>query len=265
MTEPPRRRSRTRPLLGIAIAATALLTACSGGDDSDTNDEPGPAATASIEGKDTKAAGTDLDAAAESYVNMIFSGNAADAYDTLSARCQEAVGGSRDAYATAMEDASLYGTLKAGNIKTADDGTTGRASYTVGDVDDLTRTRQQWILENGAWRWDACPSTATGEPSPVSEDVTITRAGTENHQTWGPDAYVVHYEITNHGTDDASYFVQLAFLDKDGDQLGTTGITADNLGPGKTKTGDTAPVDAEIENGPMDAITAVQVTQVNLS
>ncbi|MFW6692686.1 hypothetical protein [Streptomyces sp. MAR4 CNX-425] len=32
------------------------------------------------------------------------------------------------------------------------------------------------------------------------------------------------------------------------------------LGPGKTKT-----VDAEIENGPMGAITAVQVTRVNLT
>jgi hypothetical protein len=112
--------------------------------------------------------------------------------------------------------------------------------------------------------------TAASAPAPkksaapaASKDVKITRAGFEDHDTWGPHAYVVHYEVTNHGDKAADYFAQLEFLDRDGDHLGSTGITADKLGPGKSKRGDTAPVDAEIENGKIKDIASVRVTQVD--
>lgn len=94
-------------------------------------------------------------------------------------------------------------------------------------------------------------------------DVRIVKAGVENHPVWGPHAYVVHYEVTNHGTQAADYFAQLEFLDKDGDHLGDTGITADKLGVGKSKTGDIAPLDAEIQNGKIADIRSVRVTQVD--
>lgn len=96
----------------------------------------------------------------------------------------------------------------------------------------------------------------------AKRDVRITDSGYRDHDVWGPDAYVVAYEITNGGKGAANYFVQLEFLDKDGDVLGTTGVGADKLGAGKTHTGDTAPVEAEITNGPMSGIKSVRVSAV---
>lgn len=94
-------------------------------------------------------------------------------------------------------------------------------------------------------------------------DVKIVRSGVEDHEVWGPKAYVVHFEITNHGTGAADYFAQIEFLDKDGDVLGSTGVTADKLGAGKTKTGDIAPIGSEIENGKPTDIRSVRVSQVD--
>ncbi|MGO4747922.1 hypothetical protein AB4212_04665 [Streptomyces sp. 2MCAF27] len=97
----------------------------------------------------------------------------------------------------------------------------------------------------------------------ASKDVRIMKAGVEDHEVWGPKAYVVHYEITNHGKSAADYFAQFEFLDKDGDVLGATGVTADKLGPGKTHKGDSAPLDSEITNGAMKDIKSVRVSQVD--
>jgi hypothetical protein len=97
----------------------------------------------------------------------------------------------------------------------------------------------------------------------ATEDVEIVRAGVMDHDVWGPGSYVVEYEITNNGQEAADYFVQLEFLDADGDLLGTTGVTADQLGPGKTNAGDTAPLDAEIDNGTLADIRDVRVSEVD--
>ncbi|MET8612081.1 MULTISPECIES: hypothetical protein [Streptomyces] len=97
----------------------------------------------------------------------------------------------------------------------------------------------------------------------AKKDVKITRSGFENHPVWGEHAYVTHYTITNHGPAAADYFVQLEYLDSDGDVLGTTGVDATKLGPNKTNTGDTAPVDAEITNGKMSDIKSVRVSEVS--
>ncbi|MFJ3249142.1 hypothetical protein [Streptomyces sp. NPDC086782] len=99
----------------------------------------------------------------------------------------------------------------------------------------------------------------------AKKDVEIVRHGFEDHDTWGKHAYVTHYAITNHAKKARSYFVQLEFLDKDGDVLGTTGVTADKLGPGKTNTGDSAPLEAEITNGKIADIKGVRVSQVELT
>lgn len=95
------------------------------------------------------------------------------------------------------------------------------------------------------------------------DDVKITKSGVEDHETWGPGAYVVHYKVTNHGDDAASYYAGLEFLDSDGDVLGTTGITADKLGAGKSKSGDTSPLPVEIENGEITDIKDVRVSEVD--
>ncbi|MFG2225361.1 hypothetical protein [Streptomyces sp. NPDC048644] len=104
---------------------------------------------------------------------------------------------------------------------------------------------------------------AGGKKSSAAGDVKIVKSGVEDHKVWGTGAYVVHYEITNHGSEVADYFAQLEFLDKDGDVLGSTGITADKLGAGKSKKGDIAPVEAEIENGKPADIKSVRVSQVD--
>ncbi|MFF6957772.1 hypothetical protein [Streptomyces sp. NPDC008317] len=85
----------------------------------------------------------------------------------------------------------------------------------------------------------------------------------EDDPVWGPHAYVVHYTVTNHGAGAADYFAQLEFLDADGDHLGNTGITADKLGAGKSKTGDAAPLDVKIQNGKIADIRSVRVTEVD--
>lgn len=100
-------------------------------------------------------------------------------------------------------------------------------------------------------------------PDAAKKDVKVTKSGFEDHETWGPGAYVVHYEVTNQGRGAASYYAELEFLDKDGDHLGQTGISADKLGQGKTSTGNTAPLDAEIRNGKIADIRSVRVTKVD--
>ncbi|MET9819603.1 hypothetical protein [Streptomyces sp. NPDC006355] len=97
----------------------------------------------------------------------------------------------------------------------------------------------------------------------AKRDVKITGSGYRDHDVWGPGAYVVEYTITNGGKDPANYFVGLEFLDADGDVLGSTGVTADKLGAGKSSKGDTAPVESEITNGPMSGIKSVRVSEVD--
>ncbi|MGW1353024.1 hypothetical protein ACWCQE_27715 [Streptomyces sp. NPDC002409] len=102
----------------------------------------------------------------------------------------------------------------------------------------------------------------TKTEAPAAQDVRIVKAGVEDHQTWGPKAYVVHYEAKNSGASVTSLYAEIEFLDKDGDHLGQTGITVDKLGPGKTSTKDTAPLEAEITNGKISDIRSARVTTV---
>ncbi|MEV0322362.1 hypothetical protein ACIBKX_28215 [Streptomyces sp. NPDC050658] len=93
------------------------------------------------------------------------------------------------------------------------------------------------------------------------KDVALTRKGREKHEVWG-DTYVFHWKITNSGKEAADYFAQVEFFDKDGDFLGSTGITAERLGPGKSSKGDSAPLDAEITNGKIADIADAKVAEV---
>ncbi|MFJ4469519.1 hypothetical protein ACIP2X_18775 [Streptomyces sp. NPDC089424] len=104
---------------------------------------------------------------------------------------------------------------------------------------------------------------APEQASASSKDVTITKAGVENHQVWGDGAYVVHYTIKNNGTDEANYFAEVRLVDKDGDHLGQTGVTADRLGPGKSKSGDIGVLDVEIENGKLSDIAGAEIGTVD--
>ncbi|MEU3044295.1 hypothetical protein ABZ700_25770 [Streptomyces diastaticus] len=101
-----------------------------------------------------------------------------------------------------------------------------------------------------------------GDEDLAARDVELGKAGFQDHDVWGPGAYVTPYSITNRGDEAASYFVGLEYLDADGDVLGSTGVTADKLGSGKTSKGDTAPLEAEIRNGELADIRSVRVSTV---
>lgn len=109
---------------------------------------------------------------------------------------------------------------------------------------------------------DGKPAAEDEAKSEHADDVEITKQGVEDHDTWGPGAYVFHYKITNEGDETADYFAQIEFLDTDGDVLGTTGITADKLGPGKSKSDNSSPLPVEIENGEVADIDTARVTEV---
>jgi hypothetical protein len=100
------------------------------------------------------------------------------------------------------------------------------------------------------------------ESPAAAADVKIVSAGFEDHETWGKNAYVVRWKLTNTGKVQGGFYAGLDFLDKDGDVLGSTGITAEKVGPGKTAKGETAPLDVEIDKGKMSDIKGVKVTEV---
>lgn len=105
-------------------------------------------------------------------------------------------------------------------------------------------------------------STAMAEKSAPPAQVKIVKAGWEDHPVWGPHAYIVHWELTNTGVKVGSFYAGLQFLDKDGDVLGSTGVTADKVGPGKTAKGDASPLAVEITNGAMSGIRSARVSEV---
>lgn len=90
----------------------------------------------------------------------------------------------------------------------------------------------------------------------------ITGHGIADHETYGAGSYVVEYTITNGGTDTASYFVSLEFLDGDGDLIGSTGVLADRLGPDKSTSGDAVPLEVELTAGTVEDIADVRIGQV---
>lgn len=96
----------------------------------------------------------------------------------------------------------------------------------------------------------------------AKSDVKITKSGFEDDEMYGANAYMVHFKITNSTDAPKDYFAQLRFLDKDGDLLGSTGVTADELGSGKTHADKTAPLDVEIDNGKMSDIASVEIGDV---
>ncbi|MEV7797294.1 hypothetical protein AB0O68_35975 [Streptomyces sp. NPDC087512] len=132
------------------------------------------------------------------------------------------------------------------------------------------------VLVVGAVACDSADTAADGQGAGASSSappkspsasaapavVKIASARYEDHEVWGDNAYVVRWELTNTGDQAGNFYTGLDFLDADGDVLGSTGITADKVGPGKTAKGEASPLDAEIDKGPMDAIKDVKVSEV---
>ncbi|MFF9496523.1 hypothetical protein [Streptomyces flaveolus] len=108
----------------------------------------------------------------------------------------------------------------------------------------------------------ATASAPAPKKSTAPADVKLVKKGWEDHDVWGPHSYVVHWELTNTGAAQGDFFARLDFLDKDGDVLGSTGITADKVGPGKTARGDSAPLNVETDKGEMSDIVDAKVSTV---
>ncbi|MEV0016633.1 hypothetical protein [Streptomyces tendae] len=113
---------------------------------------------------------------------------------------------------------------------------------------------------------DAKSGASASEPaakeSKAPADVKLVKKGFEDHEVWGDHAYVVHWELTNTGDAAGNFYAGLDFLDADGDVLGSTGITAEKVGPGKTAKGDASPLDVEIDKGEMGDIKDARVSEV---
>ncbi|WP_411092255.1 hypothetical protein [Streptomyces sp. 049-1] len=108
----------------------------------------------------------------------------------------------------------------------------------------------------------ASASEPAAKKSQAPADVQLVKKGFEDHEVWGDHAYVVHWELTNTGEAQGNFYAGLDFLDADGDVLGSTGITAEKVGPGKTAKGDASPLDVEIDKGEMGDIKDVRVSEV---
>ncbi|MEZ7005024.1 hypothetical protein [Streptomyces sp. AD55] len=108
----------------------------------------------------------------------------------------------------------------------------------------------------------ATTSAPAVKESAAPGEVKIVKAGYEDSETWGENAYVVHWELTNTGDEVGDFFAGLDFIGPDDDVVGSTGITADKLSPGKTARGETSPLPAEIDKGEISEITGVRVASV---
>ncbi|MHC0433954.1 hypothetical protein ACX6XY_27880 [Streptomyces sp. O3] len=101
--------------------------------------------------------------------------------------------------------------------------------------------------------------------SPVSsahdKDVKITSQGVKTE--YGVTTYRVAFTVANSGSEAANYWIEFEAYDKDGDFLGSTGSSAERLGPGKTKNDEVDFYDTEIENGEMSDIDTVKIKKVD--
>jgi hypothetical protein len=132
---PPARVGSTLPDMrpwGL-LAGVLVLTACGGGGSS----------------------GDDVRKAVDGYSQAYLSGDAATAYGMLSTRCQAAI--SQDQYSIVVAAAkAAYGPQQITTYRLDDaKGSTAHVTYGY-KTTRLDQTRQAWVKESGAWRWDGC-------------------------------------------------------------------------------------------------------------
>ena len=97
----------------------------------------------------------DVRKAVDGYSQAFLSGDAAKAYKTLSDRCRASI--DRAQFSTTVAAAkALYGPQPITSYH-LDDSTTTTAHVTYGySVAALDQSRQAWVKQSGAWRWDGC-------------------------------------------------------------------------------------------------------------
>lgn len=119
----------------VAIGAVALA-GCGGGDDSPPE------------------ALDELEAAVREYTEDFSVDEYDDAYSMWSARCQELV--ARDDIVGQLElQSDVYGTYEVTSFDADVDGSSAAVSYSISER-ELSQSEQAWVLEDGAWRYDAC-------------------------------------------------------------------------------------------------------------
>jgi hypothetical protein len=97
----------------------------------------------------------DVRKAVDAYSQAFLSGNATAAYGMLSTRCQGQVTAGQFGAVVASAKA-LYGPQPVTSFK-VDDASSSTAHVTYGYATaKLDQTRQAWVKQSGAWRWDGC-------------------------------------------------------------------------------------------------------------
>ncbi|MEX1651940.1 hypothetical protein ABZ960_01950 [Streptomyces pseudovenezuelae] len=149
---------RTRATIALTTALLATLAACSSsGDDkadipnsSPTTAAKSPTTTPTVPGT------TELERVAETYVNLYFGGVGEGAYAFLSKRCRAKADPATYA-ASVVQAAKDYGSdHPATDVRATVAGEMGRVSYKVTGLPKFDQQGQPWMVEGGAWKYDAC-------------------------------------------------------------------------------------------------------------
>ncbi|MFD5515638.1 hypothetical protein [Streptomyces sp. NPDC127066] len=100
------------------------------------------------------------------------------------------------------------------------------------------------------------------DAGPSSRDVAITKQGFEDSAVYGDHTWIVHYSVTNSGTDRADYFVKVSLADKDGKQIGTSSAVTTGVRPGVSTEERIVPVAKDMSGGDTADIGTATVTGV---
>lgn len=167
-----------KTILTTTVAALVLLSAC--GSDADTAadgevetapvteadttpvTEAEPATTSTAEPEPEPDVDTEVDPALEAdvtaYAEAFGTGEADDAWNTVSVRCQGVV--PETEYRDAVDFLSLEAPEQtASNISAVVDGDRAAVTYDTYDGSGafvFTYTAQPWLFSDGKWHWDAC-------------------------------------------------------------------------------------------------------------
>ncbi|MET9539023.1 FxLYD domain-containing protein [Streptomyces sp. NPDC006553] len=100
------------------------------------------------------------------------------------------------------------------------------------------------------------------DAGPSSGDVTITKQGFEDSGVYGDHSWMVHYTVTNSGTEAADYFVRVSLYDKDGKKIGLSGAVSQHIRPGATVEDRIVSVSKDMTSGTTADISSAEVTEV---
>lgn len=139
------RRRQLPVLLALSLTGALAVTACNGEERAPASEEEAP---------ESDLGEAELEAAVRGYSSAFLDGNADDAWDLLSVRCQDRL--RRHEFAGIVATApDLYGGAVLEEIVVEDlSGNLARVSYQY-DISEISQDNEPWVFEDG-WRNDDC-------------------------------------------------------------------------------------------------------------